>query len=104
MCISNHVRPKCSPPKPPKQHISPPRNHVPKHQQLQKLTQAKKTWVPKKLYMEEKKTTGKEISYEGTSSVSSFMQDLVRFLTLQLKKERQDKDDDTHSLRGSRPT
>jgi hypothetical protein len=54
--------------------------------------------------MEEKKTTGKEISYEGTSSVSSFMQDLVRFLTLQLKKERQDKDDDTHSLRGSRPT
>jgi hypothetical protein len=54
--------------------------------------------------MEEHKIVGREISYEGTSSVSSFMQDLVRFLALQLKKERQDKDEDTHSPRGSRPT
>jgi hypothetical protein len=41
--------------------------------------------------MEEKKTTGREISYEGTSSFSSFMQDLIIFLALQLKKEGQDK-------------
>jgi hypothetical protein len=46
--------------------------------------------------MEEQKTTGKEISYEGTF--------FVRFLALQLKKEGQDKDEDTHSPRGSRPT
>jgi hypothetical protein len=66
-------RPKCPPPKSLRLHRSLPRNHVPKHQQLQKPTQAKKTWAPKKLYMEEQKTVGKEISYEGTSSVSSFM-------------------------------
>jgi hypothetical protein len=102
--VSSHIRPKCPPPKSLRQHRSPPRNHVSTHQQLQKPTQAKKTWVPKNLYMEEQKTTGKEISYEGTSSVSSFMQDLVRFLTLQLKKEGQDKDEDTHSSRGSKPT
>jgi hypothetical protein len=52
--------------------------------------------------MEEQKTAGREISYEGTSSINSFMQDLVRFLVLLLKKEGQDKD--THSPRGSRPT
>jgi hypothetical protein len=54
--------------------------------------------------MEEQKIAGKEISNEETSSVSSFMRDLVRFLTLQLKKEGQDKDEDTHSPRGSRHT
>jgi len=102
--VSSHIRPKCPPPKSLRQHRSPSRNHVPKHQQLQKPTQAKKTWVPKKLYMEEQKTAGREISYEGTSSVNSFMQDLVRFLALQLKKKGQDKDKDTHSPRGSRPT
>jgi hypothetical protein len=67
-------------------------------------TQAKKTWVPKKLYMEKQKTAEREIFYEGTSFVSSFMQYLVRYLTLQLKKEGQDKKEDTHSLRGSEPT
>jgi hypothetical protein len=54
--------------------------------------------------MEEQKTGRREISYEGTSSVSSFMQDLVRFLALQLKKEGQDEDEDIHSPRGNRPT
>jgi hypothetical protein len=76
---------------------SPPRNQVLKHQQLQKPTQVKKTWVPKK-------TAEREISGEGTPSASSFMQDLVRFLALQLKNEGQDKDEGTHSPRGSRPT
>jgi hypothetical protein len=102
--VSSHIRPRCPPPKPPKQHRSPPRNHDPKHQQLQKPIQAKRTWVPKKLYMEEQKTVGRKISYEGTSSASSFMQDLVKFLALQLKKEGQDKDKDNHSMKGSRPT
>jgi hypothetical protein len=60
------------------------------------LLNRKKTWVPKK-------TAAREISSEGKSSASTFMQDLVRFLTLQLKKEGQDKDEDTHSPRGSRP-
>jgi hypothetical protein len=95
--VSSHVRPRCPPLKPSKHPKSPPRNQVPKHQQLQKPTQAKKTWVPKK-------TAEREISGEGTPSVSSFMQDLVRFLALQLKIEGQDKDEDTHSPRGSRPT
>jgi hypothetical protein len=98
--VSSHVRPRFPPPKPPRHHGSPPRNHVPRHQQLQKPTQAKKTWVPKKLYMEKQKTAEREIFYEGTSSVNSFMQDLVRYLTLQLKKEGQDKKEDTHSLVG----
>jgi hypothetical protein len=102
--VSSHVRPKCSPPKPPKQHRSPPRNHAPRHQQLQKPIQAKNTWVPKKLYLEKQKTAESEICYEGNSPANSFMQDLVRFLTLQLKKEGQDKDEDTHSSRGSRHT
>jgi len=102
--VSLHIRPKCPPPKSLRHHRSPPRNHAPKHQQLQKPTQAKKTWVPKTLCMEEQKTTRKEISYEATSSVNTFMQGLIRFLTLQLKKEGQDKDEDTHSPRGSRPT
>jgi hypothetical protein len=51
--------------------------------------------------MEEQKTAGREISYEGKSFVISFMQDLVRFLVLQLKKEGQDKDEDTHSRGGA---
>jgi len=80
--VSSHIRPRCPPPKPPRHHKSPPRNHVPRNQQLQKPTQARKTWVPKKLYMEEQKTAGREISYEGASSVSSFMQYLIRFLAL----------------------
>jgi hypothetical protein len=42
----------------------------------------------------------REISGEGTPSASSFMQDLVRFLALQLKNEGHDKDEDTHSPRG----
>jgi hypothetical protein len=50
--------------------------------------------------MEEQKIAEREIVYEGTSSVNSFMQDLVRYLTLQLKKEGQDKKEDTHSLVG----
>jgi hypothetical protein len=75
--VSSHVRSRYPPLKHPK---SPPKNQVPKHQQLQKLTQAKKTWVPKQ-------TPEKEISGEGTPSASSFMQDLVRFLALQLKNE-----------------
>jgi hypothetical protein len=54
--------------------------------------------------MEEHKIAGREISYEGTSSVKSFMQDLVKFLAPQLKKEGQDKEEDTHSSRRSRPT
>jgi hypothetical protein len=101
--VSSHIKPRCPPPKPRRHHRSPLR-HVPRHQQLQKPTQAKRTWVPKKLYMDEQKTAEREIFYEGTSSVSSFMQDLVRYLTLQLKKEGHDKEEDTHSPRGSRPT
>jgi len=95
--ISSHVRPKYPPPKSPRQHRSPPRNHAPSHQQLQKPTQAKKTWVPKK-------TTAREISSEGTTSANTFMQDLVRFLVLQLQKEGHDKEEDTRSPRGSKPT
>jgi hypothetical protein len=40
--VSSHVRPKCSPSKSPRQHRSPPINHTPRHQQLQKPIQAKK--------------------------------------------------------------
>jgi len=47
------------------------------------------------MYIEKQKTAEKEIFYEGTSSVSSFMQDLVRYLELQLKKGRQDNEEDT---------
>jgi hypothetical protein len=54
--------------------------------------------------MEEQKTAEREISYEGTSSVSSFMQDLIIFLALQLKKEGQDKKEDIQPPRGSEPT
>jgi hypothetical protein len=56
------------------------------------------------LYLEKQKIAKQKICYEGNSPASSFMQDLVRFLTLQLKKEGQDKDEDTHSPRVSRPT
>jgi hypothetical protein len=41
--VSSLVRPKCPLPKPPKHHRSPPRNNAPRHQQLQKPIQAKKT-------------------------------------------------------------
>jgi hypothetical protein len=54
--------------------------------------------------VEKQKTAEREIFYEGISFVSSFMQDLVRYLTLQLKKEGQDKKEDTHPLRASGPT
>jgi hypothetical protein len=102
--VSSHVQPRYPLPKPPRHHGYPPKNHVPRHQQLQKPTQAKKTSVPKKPYVEKHKTAEREIFYEGTSSVSSFMQDLVRYLTLQRNKEGQDKKEDTHPPRGSEPT
>jgi hypothetical protein len=102
--VSSHVRPRGPPPKPPKHHGPLPRNPVPRHQQQQKPTPVKKTWVPKTLYMEKQKIGEKEIFYEGASSISSFMQDLVGYLELQLKKGRQDKEEDTHSPRGSGPT
>jgi hypothetical protein len=54
--------------------------------------------------MKEQKTAGRKISYEVTSSVSSFMQDLIRFLALQLKKEGQDKEEDIQLPRGRGPT
>jgi hypothetical protein len=54
--------------------------------------------------VEKQKTAEREIFYEGTSSVSSFMQDLVKYLTVQLKKEGQEKKEDTHPPRGSGPT
>jgi hypothetical protein len=95
--VSSHVKPRCPPLKPSKHPKSQPRNQVTKHQQLQKPTQAKKAWVLKK-------TAEREISGEGTPCARSFMQDLVRFLALQLKNEGQDKDEDTHSPRGTRPT
>jgi len=41
--VSSHMRPKCPPPEPPRHHRSLPRNHAPRHQQLQKPIQAKKT-------------------------------------------------------------
>jgi hypothetical protein len=41
--VSSHIRPRCPPPKPSKQHRSPSRNHAPRHQQLQKPIQEKKT-------------------------------------------------------------
>jgi len=102
--VSSHVRPKGPPPKLPRHHEPPPRNPVPRHQLQQKPTPAKKTWAPKKLYIEKQKTAEKEIFYEGTSSVSSFMQDLVRYLELQVKKGRHDKEEDTYSPRGRGPT
>jgi hypothetical protein len=51
--------------------------------------------------MEEQKTAEREIVFEETSSVSSFMQDLVKYLTLQLKKEGQVKKKDTHPQGGA---
>jgi hypothetical protein len=54
--------------------------------------------------VEKKKIAEKELFYEGTPFVSSFMRDLVRYLVLQLNKGGQDKEEDTHSLRGSVPT
>jgi hypothetical protein len=104
--VSSHVRPRGPPPqkKPPRYQGPPPRNPVPRYQQQQKPTPTKKTWVPKKSYVEIQKTTEREIFYEGTPFVSSFMRDLVRYLKLQLNKGGQDKEEDTHSPRGSRST
>jgi hypothetical protein len=48
--VSSQVRPKCSPPKSPRQHRSPPINHTPRHQQLQKPTQAKTNMGPQENY------------------------------------------------------
>jgi hypothetical protein len=99
--VSSHVRPRGPLPqkKPPKYQGPPPRNPIPRYQQQEKPTPAKKTRVPKKPYVEKQKTIESEISYEGTSFVSSFMRDLVRDLDSQLNKG-----DDTHSPRGSGPT
>jgi hypothetical protein len=51
--------------------------------------------------VEKQKTAERELFYEGTTFVSSFMRDMVKYLKLQLK---QDKEEDSHSLRGSEPT
>jgi hypothetical protein len=90
--------------KSPRHHGLPPRNPISRHQQQQKPTPAKKTWVPKKPYVEKQKTAEREISCEGTPFVSSFMRDLVRYPELQLKKGGEEKEEDTHSPRGSGPT
>jgi hypothetical protein len=98
--VSSHVRPMGPPPqKKSPRHWPPPKNHIPRHLQQQRPTPTKKAWIPKKPHVERPKTLEKETFYEGTPSVSSFMQDLVRYLVLQLKKE-----EDAHSPRGSRPT
>jgi hypothetical protein len=47
--VSSHVRPRCPPLKASKHPKSLPRNQIPKHQQLQKPTQVKKTWAPRRL-------------------------------------------------------
>jgi hypothetical protein len=54
--------------------------------------------------VEKQKTAEREIFYEGTPFVSSFMRDLVRYLELQLNKGGLDKEEDTHSPSGSGPT
>jgi hypothetical protein len=70
--VSNHIRPRCPPPKPPRHHRSPPRNHVPRHQQLQKPTQAKRNRVPKKLIWRNKRLQkGKSSMKKHLSSVLS---------------------------------
>jgi hypothetical protein len=57
--VSSHVRPRGPPPQktPPRHHGPPLRNPIPRHEQHQKLTPAKKTWVPKKPYVEKQKIT-----------------------------------------------
>jgi len=52
--VSSHVRPRgpLPPKKPPRYQGPPPRNPVPRYQQQQKSTPAKRTWVPKKPYVE----------------------------------------------------
>jgi hypothetical protein len=104
--VSNHVHPRGPPPQKnlPRHPEPPPRNPIPSHQQQWKPTPAKKTWVPKKPYVEKQKTPERKISCEGTPFVSSFMRDLVKYLELQLKKGGHDKEEDTHSPRGSKPT
>jgi hypothetical protein len=54
--------------------------------------------------MEKHKTTKRDISYEGTSFVSSFMRDLVRYVELQLNKGGPDKEKDIYFPRRSGPT
>jgi hypothetical protein len=88
----------------PRHYGPPPRNPIPRHQQQQRPTPAKKAWVPKKPHRERPKTLEKKTFYEGTPFVSSFMRDLVRYLELQLKKRGQDKEEDAHSPKGSGPT
>jgi len=56
------------------------------------------------MYLEKQKIAESEIFYEGKFPVSTFMQDLVRYLTQQLKNEESDRDEDIHSSRGSKPT
>jgi hypothetical protein len=48
--VSSHVRPKGLPPqkKSPRHYGPPPKNPIPRHQQQQRPTLAKKAWVPKK--------------------------------------------------------
>jgi hypothetical protein len=73
--VYNHVRPRGPPPqkKSFRHHGPPPRNPIPRYQQQQKPTAAKKTWLPKKPYVEKQKIVEREISYEGTTFVSAFM-------------------------------
>jgi len=57
--VNRHVQPRGPPPqkKPPRHHGPPPRNPVLRHQQQRKPTPTKRTWVPKKPYVEKQKTT-----------------------------------------------
>jgi hypothetical protein len=54
--------------------------------------------------VEKQKTIEREFFCEGTPFVNSFMRDMVRYLELQLKKGGQNKEEDTHTPRGSGPT
>jgi hypothetical protein len=96
--VSSHIRPKCHPPKPPRHHRSPPINHGPRHQQLQKPTQAKKTWVPKKLYIKEQKNARREISYEFLHTRSG------QISSTTAKEGRTGQERGHPPPRGSRPT
>jgi hypothetical protein len=82
--VSSHVWPMGPPPqkKSPRHYGPPLKNPIPRYQQQQRPTLEKKAWVPKKPHVERRKTLEKETFYEGTPSVSSFMQDLVKYLEL----------------------
>jgi hypothetical protein len=71
--VSSHVRPRGPPPqkKPPRYQGPPPKNLILRHQQQQKPTPTKRTWVPKKPYVEKQKTAEGELFYEGTVSALS---------------------------------